>query len=91
MTEAARIEKAAGRHGYRRNELVGKIMAHVRARRTQQFLGNLAMIHVPSPGQPRLPAGGREPLAVQRVPQVSHGGELEESSWYRQSFVDLDI
>ena len=29
-------------------------MAHVRGGRTQRFIGNLALIHVPSPGQPRL-------------------------------------
>lgn len=29
-------------------------MAHVRGGRTQQFLGNLALVHVPSPKQPRL-------------------------------------
>lgn len=50
----AEIVAAAKIHGYRRNELVGKLMSHMRTRRTQQFLGNLAVIHVPSAGQPRL-------------------------------------
>ena len=75
----ARIEKAAGRHGYRRNELVGKIMAHVRARRTQQFLGNLAMIHVPSPGQPRL-------LPAQRLIMAGAGGRAKALGFQRYEF-----
>jgi LacI family transcriptional regulator len=50
----AKIVEEAQRRGYRRNELVGKLMSHVRTARSQQFLGNLAVIHVPSPGQPRL-------------------------------------
>src|ERR1700755_3603416 len=43
-----RILAQARRHGYRRNDLVGKLMSHVRTGRTQHFLGNLAVIHVPS-------------------------------------------
>ena len=50
----ARIVAAAKKHGYQRNELVGKLMSHLRTGRTQQFLGNLAVIHVPSAAQPRL-------------------------------------
>lgn len=49
-----KVATAAQRHGYRRNELVGQLMSHVRTARSQQFLGNLAVIHVPSSGQPRL-------------------------------------
>jgi LacI family transcriptional regulator len=48
----ARVQAAADRHGYARNQLVGTLMAHVRAARTQSFLGNLAFVHVPSPEQP---------------------------------------
>ena len=48
-----RVQAAAERHGYTRNQLVGTIMAHVRAARTQRFQGNLAIVHVPSPEQPR--------------------------------------
>jgi LacI family transcriptional regulator len=44
----------AQKHGYQRNDLVGKLMSHMRTGRTQQFLGNLAVIHVPSLSQPRL-------------------------------------
>ncbi|MBC7366673.1 MAG: LacI family DNA-binding transcriptional regulator [Undibacterium sp.] len=50
----AKIVSAARKHGYRRNELVGKLMSHMRTGRTQQFLGNLAVIHVPSASQPKL-------------------------------------
>ncbi len=49
-----RIVAAARKLGYRRNDLVGKLMAHVRTGRTQRFLGNLAAIHVPSKSQPRM-------------------------------------
>jgi LacI family transcriptional regulator len=57
------IAAAAAKLGYRRNELVGKLMAHVRRGRTQRFIGNLALIHVPSPGQPRLLPAQRRILA----------------------------
>jgi LacI family transcriptional regulator len=54
---------AARRQGYRRNELVGKLMSHVRTGRTQRFLGNLAVIHVPSPDQPELLPAQRRIMA----------------------------
>jgi DNA-binding LacI/PurR family transcriptional regulator len=57
------IVAAAKKHGYRRNELVGKLMSHMRTGRTQQFLGNLAVIHVPSAGQPRLLPAQRRIMA----------------------------
>jgi LacI family transcriptional regulator len=47
-----RVQAAASRLGYSRNHLVGTLMAHVRAARTQRFLGNLAIVHVPSVEQP---------------------------------------
>jgi LacI family transcriptional regulator len=59
----SRIETAARKYGYQRNELVGKLMSHVRTGRTQQFLGNLAVIHVPSAGQPRLLPAQRRIMA----------------------------
>lgn len=46
-----RITALAERHGYARNPLVGSLMAHVRGKRSQSFVGNLALIHVPAPGQ----------------------------------------
>lgn len=49
----AKIEAESRRQGYHRNHLVGALMAHVRAARTQRFIGNLAIVHVPSPEQPR--------------------------------------
>lgn len=48
-----RVQAAARRMDYARNHLVGALMAHVRAARTQRFLGNLAFVHVPSAEQPR--------------------------------------
>lgn len=48
-----RVQEEARRAGYVRNHLVGALMAHVRAARTERFLGNLAIVHVPSPEQPR--------------------------------------
>ena len=58
-----KIEAAARKLGYQRNELVGKLMSHMRTGRTQQFLGNLAVIHVPSAGQPRLLPAQRRIMA----------------------------
>lgn len=49
----ARVEAEARRLGYSRNHLVSSLMAHVRAARAERFLGNLAIIHVASPEQPR--------------------------------------
>lgn len=50
----ARILEAARRSGYNRNQLVSTLMAHVRKDRTRQFVGNLAVLHIPSPQQPDL-------------------------------------
>jgi LacI family transcriptional regulator len=59
----SKIDAEAGKQGYRRNELVGKLMSHMRTGRTQQFLGNLAVIHVPSAGQPQLLPAQRHIMA----------------------------
>lgn len=59
----AEIVAAAEKHGYRRNELVGNLMSQLRGGRTQHFLGNLALIHVPSVGQPRLLPAQRRIIA----------------------------
>lgn len=57
------IVAAARRHGYKRNDLVGKLMSHVRGGRTQRLQGNLAVVHVPAPGQPRLLPAHRRIIA----------------------------
>jgi Transcriptional regulators len=49
----ARVLAEARKLGYTRNQLVGDLMAHVRAARTDRFLGNLAVVHVASPEQPK--------------------------------------
>lgn len=49
--QRSRIVALAQRQGYARNPLVGSLMAHVRVKRAQAFVGNLALIHVPTPGQ----------------------------------------
>lgn len=49
-----RILAEARNHGYMRNHLVSSLMAHVRKDRAQQFTGNLAMVHIPSPRQPNI-------------------------------------
>ena len=49
-----RVMAAAGRLGYERNQLVSSLMAHVRGDRTQQFIGNLAVVHIPSLRQPHI-------------------------------------
>ena len=59
----AKIEAAAAKQGYCRNELVGKLMSHLRAGRTSSFLGNLAVIHVPSAAQPMLLPAQRRCIA----------------------------
>lgn len=71
---------AAQRHGYRRNELVGKLMSHVRTARSLQFLGNLAVIHVPSPEQPRLLPAQRRILEGATARAKELGFQLYEFS-----------
>lgn len=45
------VEAAARKLGYERNRLVGSMMAHLRVARSDAFVGNLAVVHVPGPGQ----------------------------------------
>lgn len=54
-----RIEEAARSLGYARNELVGSLMAHLRGARAKTFIGNLAVVHVPYPGQTQMGAQQR--------------------------------
>ncbi len=48
-----RVQAAAQQLGYAPNQLVGSVMAHIRATRTQSFHGNLAIVFVPSAEQPQ--------------------------------------
>lgn len=50
----AQVEAAARRLGYERNQLVSALMAHVRSDRARHFIGNLAVVHVPSRFQPQI-------------------------------------
>jgi len=49
-----RVLTLARKHGYTRNQLVSALMAHVRGDRTSPFIGNLAVVHVPSSRQPTI-------------------------------------
>ena len=49
-----RVQTMALKHNYRRNQLVSEVMSQVRVARTQHFVGNLAIVHVPSAEQPGL-------------------------------------
>lgn len=75
-----RIVAAARRHGYDRNDLVGKLMAHVRSGREQRFVGNLAVIHVPSPGEPRLLPAHRRIIAGAKARAQELGFQLYDFS-----------
>lgn len=50
----ARVQHLARQHGYERNQLVSALMSHVRGDRSRHFIGNLAVVHVPSPLQPQI-------------------------------------
>jgi LacI family transcriptional regulator len=50
----AKVLQLAQAEGYQRNQLISGVMAQVRNARTQHFVGNLALVHVPSPEQPEL-------------------------------------
>lgn len=75
-----RILAAAREHGYQRNELVGKLMSHVRTGRTHRFLGNLAVIHIPSAGEPRLLPAQRRIMAGAAARASALGFEVCEFS-----------
>ena len=49
-----RVQAMALKHSYRRNKLVSELMSQVRGARSQHFVGNLAIVHVPSREQPGL-------------------------------------
>jgi LacI family transcriptional regulator len=75
-----RIAAAARRHGYTRNDLIGQVMSHLRVGGTQRFVGNLALIHVPSPGQPRLLPSQRHIIAGAQARAKALGFQLYEFS-----------
>ena len=76
----AQIVALARKQGYRRNDLVGKLMSHVRSGRTHRFLGNLAVIHVPSPQQPLLLPAQRRIIVGATERAKSLGFQLYEFS-----------
>ena len=75
-----RICALASKKGYRRNDLVGKLMSHVRTGRTDRFLGNLAVIHVPSPTQPKMLPAHRRIIAGAAARAKTLGFQLYEFS-----------
>ena len=79
----AKIEAAAAKYGYQRNELVGKLMSHLRTGRTERFLGNLAVIHVPSVAQPKLLPAQRRCIAGAVTRATELGFKLYEFSFGR--------
>jgi DNA-binding LacI/PurR family transcriptional regulator len=79
----SKIEAAAAKYGYQRNELVGKLMSHLRTGRTDQFLGNLAVIHVPSTAQPKLLPAQRRCIAGAVARAKELGFKLYEFSFGR--------
>ena len=77
------IAAVARKHGYLRNDLIGKLMSHVRAGRTQRFFGNLALIHVPSRRQPRLLPPHRQIIRGATARARALGFQLYEFSMNR--------
>lgn len=78
----ARVQAEARRLGYTRNHLVGAVMSHVRAARTDRFLGNLAIVHVASPEQPR-------PRPMQQV-MIDAARQRARDSGFRVDVLSLD-
>ncbi len=77
---ARRILAAARRLGYVRNDLVGKVMARMRSGNAQQFVGNLAIIHVPGPFQLHLLPAHRRIIAGAKSRAAELGFHLYEFS-----------
>jgi len=80
----ARIVALAHDQAYLRNDIVAKLMSHVRTARTQQFYGNIAVIHVPSVAQPRLLANQRQIIAGAKTRASELGFQLYEFSLSRE-------
>ena len=49
-----KVISIAEQHGYKRNQLVSALMAHVRSDRAHHFVGNMAIVHIPSEKQPNI-------------------------------------
>lgn len=81
-----RIQAEARRLGYTRNQLVGSLMAHVRAARTERFLGNIALVHVASPEQPQPRPMQQIMIDAARLRATELGFQLDVLSFDRTSF-----
>jgi LacI family transcriptional regulator len=46
------VISTAAQSGYERNQLISNLMSHVRADRSRNFIGTLAIVHIPSPEHP---------------------------------------
>lgn len=77
-----KVAAEAARLGYRRNQLVGALMAHVRTNHTQRFIGTLALVHVPSPEQP-------EPRPMQRL-MIEAARQRASELGFKLDFFSLD-
>ena len=73
----ALVASAARRAGYRRNHLVGAVMSHIRVARVKKFHGSLALIHVPSPGQPGLLSTQQKIISGARLRAAELGFKLD--------------
>jgi DNA-binding LacI/PurR family transcriptional regulator len=74
------IRAQAVRLGYAPNRLVGSLMAHVRRARADQFLGNLAVVHVPSVRRPSIGPQVKRIIdsACQRARDLGFAAEIFE-------------
>lgn len=76
----ARVQREAERLGYRRNQLVATLMSHVRRTQAQRFVGNLAIVHVPSPNAMAVGPQERRIIdsAIARARELGFSAELFE-------------
>ena len=71
------VVATARRLGYARNPLIGTLMSHMRVARAKRFRGSVALIHVPSVGQPRLLPTQRRIIAGARERAAELGFKLD--------------
>ncbi len=71
------VATVAKRLGYTRNHLIGTLMSQLRLSRAATFHGNLALIHVPSAGQPLLLPTHRRIIAGARTRAGELGFKLD--------------
>ncbi|QYM77793.1 LacI family DNA-binding transcriptional regulator [Horticoccus luteus] len=81
----ARVLRVAEQCGYRRNQLVSELMGQMRGRRTQQFIGNLAVVHVPTPSQPAMRPMQRRMITSAQARGQELGFAVEVFSLNRES------